>query len=212
MAFGPDGNLYITQWYGEAVAGKVYGYDAEEDSFYFLRNIPLPGHIDPGAFRGTGIAFVGDYFYIGSVDGVVGNAAWIDEYNLSDSSLTGHYCEFDGHVGAIKKASDTSLWVGWTGGAVVEIEIDTCEIVFELDFCDIGGMGNADIALREIGDCDGNGKSDACEIALGVLEDKNRNWVPDDYEVCGLPGDVNGDGTIDVLDLIEVLANWGACP
>ena len=25
-------------------------------------------------------------------------------------------------------------------------------------------------------------------------------------------GDVNGDGTIDVVDLLEVVGNWGACP
>jgi hypothetical protein len=26
------------------------------------------------------------------------------------------------------------------------------------------------------------------------------------------PADVNGDGVVDVLDLLEVIANWGACP
>ena len=33
-----------------------------------------------------------------------------------------------------------------------------------------------------------------------------------DLDQAFLFGDINRDGVVDVLDLLEVIANWGACP
>jgi hypothetical protein len=33
-----------------------------------------------------------------------------------------------------------------------------------------------------------------------------------DWGGSGVPADINGDGVVDVLDLLEVLAQWGPCP
>jgi hypothetical protein len=30
--------------------------------------------------------------------------------------------------------------------------------------------------------------------------------------MSGVPTDINGDGIVDVLDLLEVLGQWGPCP
>ncbi len=39
--------------------------------------------------------------------------------------------------------------------------------------------------------------------------DANGNGVPD---ACDLPGDINGDGMVNIADLQAVLAAWGLCP
>ena len=33
-----------------------------------------------------------------------------------------------------------------------------------------------------------------------------------DFTVLSLPQDVNGDGTVDVADVVAVILAWGACP
>jgi hypothetical protein len=76
--------------------------------------------------------------------------------------------------------------------------------------CNGNGRGDTlDLSLGASDDCNGNDIPDECEIAAGVEEDVNGNGVPDS---CEVPGDVNGDGVIDVSDLLDVLAAWGPCP
>ena len=57
-------------------------------------------------------------------------------------------------------------------------------------------------------DCDGNGVADGCDIATGAQPDRNDNGIPD---ICELPADLNGDGSVDLTDLIQLLAAWGDC-
>jgi len=56
-------------------------------------------------------------------------------------------------------------------------------------------------------DCNGNGVSDGCDIALGTSQDVNENGIPDE---CECLADVTGDDTVNVLDLLAILAAWGA--
>ena len=58
-------------------------------------------------------------------------------------------------------------------------------------------------------DCNENGIPDDCDIASGTSLDENENGIPDECE--GVIGDVNGDGVVDILDLLAVLAAWGEC-
>jgi hypothetical protein len=67
-----------------------------------------------------------------------------------------------------------------------------------IDACDILGGG----AL----DCNANFVPDDCDIANGISEDTNENGIPDE---CECPGDVNGDETVNVTDLLALLAAWG---
>ncbi len=64
---------------------------------------------------------------------------------------------------------------------------------------------------RTSADCNENGIPDECEIAAGAADDEDGNGIPDECEM-EISGDVNGDGVIDVLDLIEVITSWGPCP
>jgi hypothetical protein len=59
-------------------------------------------------------------------------------------------------------------------------------------------------------DCNRNGVDDRCDIASGRSNDGNGNGVPDECE--RVPGDINGDGTVDGDDLQIVLDDWGPCP
>ncbi|MDY7110676.1 MAG: FG-GAP repeat protein, partial [Planctomycetota bacterium] len=57
-------------------------------------------------------------------------------------------------------------------------------------------------------DCNDNGRPDTCDIFDGVSEDLNTNGIPDE---CEAVGDLNGDGIVNVRDLLALLAAWGAC-
>jgi carboxypeptidase A2 len=55
-------------------------------------------------------------------------------------------------------------------------------------------------------DCNANGVFDADDIAAGSSFDSNGNGVPDE---CECPGELNGDGVIDLADLAMLLSNYG---
>ena len=55
-------------------------------------------------------------------------------------------------------------------------------------------------------DCDGDGKSDACELLLGSMVDQNNNGNPD---ACECLGDIDEDGEIEIDDLLKVVNYWG---
>ncbi len=67
------------------------------------------------------------------------------------------------------------------------------------------------------GDCDGNGQSDADEIASGNSPDMNGDGVPDHCEclfgpISCCPADINLDGAVTGSDLTLVLGFWGPRP
>jgi hypothetical protein len=54
-------------------------------------------------------------------------------------------------------------------------------------------------------DCNLNGVPDECDIADGTSRDDDGNGVPDE---CDCPGDLDGDWTIDLADLAQLLAHY----
>ncbi len=52
-------------------------------------------------------------------------------------------------------------------------------------------------------DCDGD-----LDIVMGTTNDGRVLW----FENVACPGDINGDGLVNVPDLLTLLAGWGACP
>jgi hypothetical protein len=58
-------------------------------------------------------------------------------------------------------------------------------------------------------DCNGNALLDDCEVLSGEVADLNGNGIPDE---CEVPGDLDGDGEIGVIDLLILLGAWGPCP
>jgi subtilisin family serine protease len=81
-------------------------------------------------------------------------------------------------------------------------------------FTDCNGNGIDDAV--DLADCDGsawcsdcneNGVLDECDIADGTSADINQNGVPDE---CECLGDLDGDLDIDLADLAQQLAHYGA--
>jgi len=68
--------------------------------------------------------------------------------------------------------------------------------------------GEQDIYYLRLGDydCNHNGIGDAHDIADGTSSDDDGDGIPDD---CQCLSDIVADGTVDVLDLLQVLAQWG---
>ena len=72
--------------------------------------------------------------------------------------------------------------------------------------CDVDGIPDECIWADPEADCDANGVPDLCDIRDGSQVDQNQNGIPDD---CECLGDVTGDGTVNVLDIVAVILAWG---
>jgi hypothetical protein len=76
--------------------------------------------------------------------------------------------------------------------------------------CNGNGTGDSDdLAAATSLDCNGNGIPDECDIASGLSSDADGNGIPDE---CAVEGDVDGDGVVNVEDLVAVVLAWGPCP
>lgn len=88
------------------------------------------------------------------------------------------------------------------GGGVFNGEETVCEMV-ECTGIDSGGCC-LDIQ------CIMAATENACIDAGGVFQ---GNLIAcEDVECIGCPADLNGDGSVEVNDIIEVISSWGACP
>jgi hypothetical protein len=84
-------------------------------------------------------------------------------------------------------------------------------------FGDINDGGSCSLLLRSIvewsADCNADGIVDYGQIRAGELADTNANNIPDCCEggaSCNpCPGDVDGSGAVNGVDLAAVLNNWG---
>lgn len=72
--------------------------------------------------------------------------------------------------------------------------------------CDESGIPDTCEYALPNEDCNGNGTPDLCDIYTGASADINRNNVPDE---CECAGDVDGDGTVNVDDIVAVILAWG---
>jgi serine protease AprX len=73
----------------------------------------------------------------------------------------------------------------------------------------IRGYGRVNALLaHEFVDCNGNTVTDPVDIEEGTSLDENGNGIPDECEP-DCPGDLNGDGVINLEDLATLLANYG---
>lgn len=79
----------------------------------------------------------------------------------------------------------------------------------ELYICDTQGHELFKIvaAVQSEPDCNDNGIADACDILSGTSADANGNGIPDE---CECPWDIDGNGTINTSDLLELFAQWGS--
>ena len=52
----------------------------------------------------------------------------------------------------------------------------------------------------------------ACLDASGIFQGSQVMCDDEAVECVGCPADLNGDGSVEVNDVIEVISAWGACP
>ncbi len=90
-------------------------------------------------------------------------------------------------------------------GCSVALGADTA-IVGARNDDDHGNNSGAAYVYRGLSDCNGNATLDICDIADGTSADENGNGLPDE---CDCPGDLDGDGDIDLADLAQLLSNYG---
>lgn len=98
----------------------------------------------------------------------------------------------------------------FTGDAPGTIGVG-CEI---MDVESDGDVDLADLALLlpayggPLHDCNDNGVADLEEIISGAAPDLDYNGQIDG---CQIVGDLDGDGAVGVLDLLQLVADWGPC-
>lgn len=83
----------------------------------------------------------------------------------------------------------------------------------EAFLADGGSRGRPDLVpdiCQVLEDCDDDGTSDGCELESGTQLDLNYDGVPDDCQDDACPGDISGNGVVDVSDLLQVISDWGA--
>ena len=73
-------------------------------------------------------------------------------------------------------------------------------------YVDAGTVGQLCLVMSTSPDCNGNGLPDAGDIADGTSDDTDGNGIPDE---CECLGDIDGNGSVNVTDLLTVIADWG---
>ncbi len=156
--------------------------------------------------RTSGLANVSELYYSFSVDGGVNfstNVALSASFNShvgwpSQNKLGDYYDMISDDVGA------HLIYAATFNG-----EQDVYYLRIGDYDCNANGIGDAaDLAAQTEADCDANGIPDSCQIASGASLDVNANGVPD---ACDIPGDIDGDGSVNVADMLAMFADWGPC-
>jgi Ca2+-binding EF-hand superfamily protein len=75
----------------------------------------------------------------------------------------------------------------------------------------MGTNTGSSYVYRNLGDCNGNGTLDLCDLVLGLGEDLDGDGILDECQAEPCPTDIDGSGLIDFGDLLAVLSAWGPC-
>ena len=90
------------------------------------------------------------------------------------------------------------------GGGVFHGEDTICEMV------DCFGINSGACCLGSL--CIVTANEAACVDADGIFQGIQVDCADEAVECIGCPADLNGDGSVEVNDVIEVISSWGACP
>lgn len=120
-------------------------------------------------------------------------------------------------VGAIVGCS-TGLGACCGGDACWEMDYSTCldgggvfhgeDIICEMIEC--FGLNSGACCLGSL--CIVTANEDACVDADGIFQGILVECDAEEVECIGCRADINGDGSVEVNDIIEVISSWGACP
>ena len=123
-------------------------------------------------------------------DNGIGDVCDIDDGTSNDANGNGipDECEDDCNANGIP--DDWDIKTGWSQDCNGNLIPDEC-----------------DIASGDAADCNENFIPDECDIADGTSEDIDGDGVPDE---CQCHADANGDGVVDVNDLLAIISWWGS--
>jgi hypothetical protein len=230
-----DGSDLLIGVYRSDVAsidgGAVFRYHYLAGS-WFAAELLLPEPSSPGMEFGTSVALDDDWMVIGAPSdgsdaarsGSVHLVPRSDE--VSPMRLRMGVGEADGLelMGTSVAMSDHCIVAGlplqsevgeYSGGVSWIDRTADCDMDGTPDFistalesvvdCDVDGVPDACV-LSEETDCDDSGVLDSCEIADGSLPDTNGDGIPDP---CQCPADMNGNGSVGVFEVLNIIANWG---
>ena len=234
LAFGPDGNLYVSSNDDDH---SIFRYDGSTGQFI---DIFVPVADNGGLDLARGLLFKPDgnllvaSFNTNQVlefDGQTG--AFVRQFNNggTQTALT-----LDGPWG-LRLGPTGNVFVSrylsgkcdagsdWFGPRILNLHLNTTRI-FEFDVetgiflrsyvmghdTDLRTPTGFDFMPGTDSDCNFNMIPDSCDIADGASLDQNNNGIPDECEPPGIPGDIDGDGSVGVSDLLILLGEWGPCP
>ncbi len=235
-----SGSAYVyrfdgTNWIEEAelTASDAAWRDAFGFSVSISGNVAVigaPGNDDAGLDFGSAYVFR------------FNGAAWVEEQKLTASDAAagdwfGYSVSISGDValiGAIQyvNGGPGSAYVyqfdgtNWVEEAKLAASDAAAEHLFGKsvsisgDVAVIGAPGNYDAGTSSgstyvfgsLSDCNDNSTLDLCDIADGTSKDANGNGIPDECEPRDCPADLDGDGSVGILDLLALLAAWGSDP
>ena len=179
----------------EGQDGAVYVFRRHAGQWAFEAKLLASNPVGPAAILGARVALnrAGDTLLAG--------APW--DRALGFDSGAAHVFRHDGtqwHETAKLLASDGAPYAHF--GAPVSLSGDIALV----------GAASAAAAYMFAGfsapDCNHNDQPDSCDIFEGTSDDLNVNGIPDECEAIG---DLDGNGVVNVRDLLTLLRVWGAC-
>jgi len=174
------------------------GFNAASGGTGCLPNPPLFTSPVIALNRGEGAAIIGGYIYRG----------------CANPDMRGRYV-FGDQVTRRVYSFDPSAPRGTLINHTLQFGLPTSPFGFgedadgELFMCGFSGVFKLLPPVGTLIDCNGNGITDACDIARGTEPDLDNDGVPDS---CTLrcPPDINGNGIVNLADLYTFIDQWFA--
>jgi hypothetical protein len=191
---------------GGTGAGSVYMYRFDGSEWDFEQKLGASDAWTQDHF-GVSVSVSGDTLVVGAHgnddDGTDSGAAYSFLYNgyewIEQVKLLSPDGDANDNFGQCVSASGAVIVVGAQFDDSPETDAGSACLFMMND----GGAG-------AMPDCNDNGTPDICDIASGESSDGNGNGIPDECEDTPDP-DVNGDGVVNVMDLLELIVAWGIC-
>ena len=199
---------------GSSTGGENYGWNCKEATHCTTEqtcDCTDPNLVDPmfeyaHTPKSPGAAVIGGYAYRGcAIPDLVGAYLFADFH--------GRIWRLDHDNGNIIELREIQDELAPGGGLSIARVTAFGEDAFgELYLCDRSNGGEIFKIVPVAAvtpDCNMNGIPDDCDIAIGASTDRDGDGVPDE---CDCPADLDGNGSVGILDLLALLAAWGSDP